>query len=71
MNRQVDSAVPLLWTGGWDSTYRLLYLLLVDGTAVQPIYLVEYQRKSALHEVASMARIRERLLISSLARLRR
>ena len=31
---------------------------------MQPIYLVEYQRKSTLSELASMARIRERIVTS-------
>jgi hypothetical protein len=51
----------VLWTGGWDSTYRLLYLLLVEGRRVEPIYLVDHERASTLHEVASMARTRERI----------
>lgn len=37
----VDRAVPLLWTGGWDSTFRLLTLLLGEGRAVQPYYIVD------------------------------
>lgn len=56
------SAAPvrLLWTGGWDSTYRLLDLLLVQGCSVQPYY-VKLRRKSAAVEWRTMAHIRERL----------
>ena len=36
---KVDSPRRLLWTGGWDSTYRLLDLLLVQKQHVQPYYV--------------------------------
>jgi len=31
----------LLWTGGWDSTYRLLQLLLVERREIQPYYIID------------------------------
>ncbi|MCV2490722.1 hypothetical protein OF117_15285 [Geodermatophilus sp. YIM 151500] len=50
--------VELLWTGGWDSTFRLLQLLLVERRAVQPIYVVDPGRRSTRHELRAMAAIR-------------
>lgn len=36
-NPQLDVApVPLLWTGGWDSTFRLLVAVLIERRTVQP-----------------------------------
>lgn len=54
--------VRLLWTGGWDSTFRLLHLLLVQGRAVQPIYVVNPERASAMLEVRTMEVIRAGVL---------
>ncbi len=31
----------LFWTGGWDSTFRLLHLLFVEQRAVQPYYVID------------------------------
>lgn len=50
--------VDLLWTGGWDSTFRLLQVLLVEQRPVQPIYLLNPDRSSALHEVRAMQAVR-------------
>lgn len=53
--------VNLLWTGGWDSTYRLLDLVLVQGRQVQPYYIIDHRRPSASIEMETMDRIRGRL----------
>lgn len=53
-----DAAVQLLWTGGWDSTYRLLDLVLVQGRPVQPYYLIDANRRSTLIELQTRERIR-------------
>lgn len=61
-NQQVDVApVPLLWTGGWDSTFRLLMALLVERRAVQPYYIVDglRHRPGVPEEQLAMRRIRE------------
>lgn len=34
----------LLWTGGWDSTFRVLQLLLCSRDAVQPHYIIDPER---------------------------
>lgn len=58
-----DDALPvhLLWTGGWDSTFQLLRLLLVHRLPVRPIYLLDDRRGSLEVELRTMERIRERL----------
>ena len=53
--------VELFWTGGFDSTFRLLALLLDHRLPVQPSYLYDEHRASAPIEVATMARIRATL----------
>jgi hypothetical protein len=54
--------VKLLWTGGWDSTYRLLDLLLVQGRRVAPAYVIDPERASTLHEIRAMESIRRGVL---------
>jgi hypothetical protein len=48
----------VLWTGGWDSSFRLLQALLIERRPVQPIYLVNPDRDSTLHEIRAMEAIR-------------
>lgn len=48
------NAVHLLWTGGWDSTYRLFDALLSKGKTVQPHYLRDTGRRSAEMELTTM-----------------
>jgi tRNA(Ile)-lysidine synthase TilS/MesJ len=51
----------LLWTGGWDSTFRLLQLLLVEGRTVQPYYVIDRVklRPGGAAERRAMQTIRE------------
>jgi hypothetical protein len=56
-----EQPVDLLWTGGWDSTWRLMTLLLGHRLAVQPSYLRDGARASMPVELDAMARIREAL----------
>lgn len=53
-------AVNLLWTSGWDSTYRLMDLLM-QGRTVQPHYICYRKRKSTSMELRRMDEIREYL----------
>lgn len=46
--------VNLLWTGGWDSTFRLLQLLIVEQRSVQPIYVIDTGRGSLREEINAM-----------------
>ena len=58
-----DDPVQLLWTGGWDSTFRLLTLLVLEQRRVQPYYVLddERRRRSVSAEREAMRRIREAL----------
>ncbi len=49
----------LLWTGGWDSTYRLLELLLAKARPVEPWYLIDPARRSTGAELRAMRAIKE------------
>lgn len=53
--------VNLLWTGGWDSSFRLLQLLLLHRREVVPHYLLDATRPSSRAELAAMERIRNHL----------
>ena len=50
--------INLLWTGGWDSTYRLLELVLAREAAVQPWYVSDPNRRSTAREIQAMEEIR-------------
>lgn len=54
--KQAVETVHLLWTGGWDSTYRLLYLLR-EGKQVQPHYIIDPHRPSTNYERRAMEAI--------------
>ena len=56
------SPVNLLWTGGWDSSFRLLQLLLHHQREVVPHYLLDPTRASTRVELEAMERIRNLLL---------
>jgi hypothetical protein len=49
--------VNLLWTAGYDSTFRLLSLLAA-GRTVRPLYVVDHDRPSFPHELRRMAELR-------------
>lgn len=56
-NTTDSPCVNLLWTGGWDSTFRLLQLLLLHRVPVIPYYLEDPTRASTQTELRTMARI--------------
>lgn len=49
--------VDLLWTGGWDSTFRLCQLSRIPGIEVQPFYVQHPQRTSIAFEFKAMEKI--------------
>jgi len=51
-------AVNIFWTGGWDSTFRILQLLVVEKKTVQPYYIIDSTRKSTEAEINAMNTIR-------------
>ncbi|WP_149194598.1 hypothetical protein [Luteimonas suaedae] len=53
--------VKLLWTGGWDSTFQLLRLLLKHHLPVVPYYLEDPTRASTATELRTMQRIGDAL----------
>ena len=61
--RTAQGPTHLLWTGGWDSTFRLLQLLLVERRCVQPYYVIEGARRASA-EQSAMRSIRELLRTS-------
>ena len=59
MRQQLNSEiVNLLWTGGWDSTFQLLQLLLVHHSCVMPFYLIHPDRPSTGVELKTIKAIR-------------
>jgi hypothetical protein len=50
--------VNLLWTAGWDSTFRLLVLVLEQHRPVQPYYIIDKKRQSTQSEIKAMSVIR-------------
>ncbi|HEU4653104.1 MAG TPA: hypothetical protein VFS47_03910 [Steroidobacteraceae bacterium] len=61
MTMQQSVPIPLLWTGGWDSTFRLLQAVLVQKQAVQPYYLIDrlHYRPGVPEEQKAMQKIRD------------
>lgn len=56
------SVVNLFWSGGWDSTYRILQLLILQNKMVQPFYLIDPNRLSTGIEIQSMNLIKKELI---------
>lgn len=52
--------IQVLWTGGWDSTFRLLQLLIVLEKRVQPWYVIDPGRESLAYELRAMQNIRKK-----------
>lgn len=59
--KQVET-FNLFWTGGLDSTFRLVQLVLLHDVKVQPFYIIDTSRKSTLLELVTMNKIKELLL---------
>jgi hypothetical protein len=51
----------VLWTGGWDSSFRVMQLLLLEKRPVQPIYVFDSGRRSSQRELQTIGRMREQL----------
>ena len=49
----------LLWTGGWDSPFRLSCLLLLQRRTVTPYYFLREKRPSTPIEIDTTAHIRQ------------
>lgn len=53
--------VNIFWTGGWDSTFRLLQLVMEEQRSVQPHYIIYQGRPSFQMEIDTMEKIRTQL----------
>jgi len=53
--------VKLLWTGGWDSTFRLLEVIILQERKLQPYYIIDSNRVSAGFELRAMQRVKKQL----------
>lgn len=51
----------VLWSGGWDSSYRVMELVLVLGYDVQPHYILDDVRDSLLFELRAMNELRREI----------
>jgi len=58
-NNHNASKISLFWTGGWDSTYRLLEILLKEKKSVQTYYIIDPNRPSHELEMNRMDKIRK------------
>lgn len=50
----MDTELRLFWTGGWDSTFRLLQLSQDEGLTIRPMYIRDRVRKGMGSELAAM-----------------
>ncbi|WP_244270859.1 hypothetical protein [Thioalkalivibrio sp. ALJ1] len=49
----------VFWTGGWDSTFRVLDLVLHHGESIAPVYVRDETRQSLEQETQVMDRLRQ------------
>jgi 7-cyano-7-deazaguanine synthase in queuosine biosynthesis len=47
----------VLWTGGWDSTFQILRLIIIKEVPVQPVYVLNQYRRAASKELAAIKKI--------------
>ena len=62
MENESRKTVNLLWTGGLDSTYRLLEILLKENRKVQPYYMLDAKRFSLRNEIDAMHKIKQKII---------
>lgn len=59
----MSDTLHVLWTGGWDSTYRVLDLMVhASPITIQPHYVLNPKRLSHRFELSAIERIRERAI---------
>ncbi|SET77429.1 Queuosine biosynthesis protein QueC [Marinobacter segnicrescens] len=56
MQNQEQKPANVLWTGGWDSTYRVIQLVR-QGRPVNPHYIIDNNRDSTDIEIKTIKRI--------------
>lgn len=50
--------VTLLWSGGWDGSFRFMQLM-ESNVIIQPVYIIDRNRKSVEYELKAMKKIIE------------
>ena len=50
----MNGEINLFWSGGWDSTFRLLQLSQHEGVPIQPIYIRDHNRPGMAQEFSAM-----------------
>lgn len=60
-NASASPTVHVLWTGGWDSTYRLLWLIHNTTHRIQPHYYIATRRPTVTKEVETIGKLRHRI----------
>lgn len=60
MTKGEDLPINILWTSGWDSTFRMIQLARNEAH-VQPHYIIDPERKSALVEIKRIQAIKKEL----------
>jgi 7-cyano-7-deazaguanine synthase in queuosine biosynthesis len=58
----IKKQINILWTGGMDSTFRLIKLIIIFKKVVQPYYIIDVRRKSTIFELKAMDEIRKELI---------
>lgn len=53
----METTIDLLWTSGWDSSFRLLQAALVEKRKVRPHYIIDAARRSTGLEILRMQKI--------------
>ena len=59
--RGLGNRVDVLWTGGWDSTFRVLFLSMVEEREVRPHYVLDFGRKSSVRELMAISDVRREI----------
>ena len=60
-----DAVHDVLWTSGWDSTFRVADLVLTHGRVVRPHYLIDPSRLSTEVELETIAELRKAIAAKS------
>lgn len=59
--KQTEEIHNVLWTGGWDSTYRVVELIL-KGAMIQPYYVIDKNRVSVRKEMDTIKLLRNKIV---------
>lgn len=57
----MSGATEIFWTGGWDSTFRVMELLTTTVGPIQPRYVIDPRRASSALELATIRQLTQHL----------